>query len=302
MTAPAPDPTALALLVGIDDHGGLGAAARAQGLAQPNASHTLRRLERDLGLPLVERHARGSRLTPQGTVVVHWARRLLAEIDRLEQAAAALRESRRTTLSIGASMTVAEHLLPGWLGALQRAHPDLRVGLEVANSSAVIDAVAAGTHALGFVETPAPPAELHSRPVAQDRLTVVVAPEHRWARLRRPLATGELAAAPLVTREQGSGTRITFERALGDRPAAAPLLELGSSAAVRTAVIGGVGPAVLSTLAVAEAIAAGRLVEVQVDGLDLRRTLRAVWRSPARLDGPAADLLAEALRSRIPGY
>src|SRR5690625_6966283 len=106
MAAPAPEPTALALLVSIDDHGGLGAAARAQGPAQPNASRTLRRLERDLGLPLVERHARGSRLTPQGTVVVHWARSLLGEIDRLQQAAATLRESRRTALSIGASMKI----------------------------------------------------------------------------------------------------------------------------------------------------------------------------------------------------
>lgn len=302
MSSAHPDPTALALLVGIDDHGGLGAAARRLGLAQPNASRTLRRLERELDLPLVERHARGSRLTPQGTVIAHWARRLLADAERLGQAAAALRESRRTTLSIGASMTVAEHLLPAWLGGLQREHPDLRVGLEVANSSAVIDAVAAGTHALGFVETPEPPTRLHTRPVAQDRLTVVVDPGHRWARLRRPLTAGELAATALVTREPGSGTRITFERALGDRHITEPLLELGSSAAVRTAVIGGAGPAVLSTLAVADAIATGRLVEVQLDGPDLRRTLRAVWRSPTRLDGPAAGLISHALRSRIPEY
>ncbi|WP_238598708.1 LysR substrate-binding domain-containing protein [Saccharothrix sp. ALI-22-I] len=77
--------------------------------------------------------------------------------------------------------------------------------------------------------------------------------------------------------------------------ACAPALELGSTTAVRGAVVAGVAPAVLSVLAVATDLAEGRLIEVQVE-LDLRRVLRAVWPGGRRLVGPAAELLAVAGR------
>ncbi|EHN74839.1 LysR family, partial [Streptomyces coelicoflavus ZG0656] len=120
------------------------------------------------------------------------------------------------------------------------------------------------------------------------------------ARRRRPLLAAELAATPLVVRERGSGTRVALERAL--RRAGAeetrPLLELGSAAAVRGAVIAGTAPAVISELAVGTDLTDGRLVRVDVDGVELRRVLRAVWPSGRSLIGPAADLLAVAARRR----
>lgn len=108
----------------------------------------------------------------------------------------------------------------------------------------------------------------------------------------------ELAATPLVVREEGSGTRRTLDLALQEYDRAAPLLELGSGAAVRTSVLGGTGPAVLSTLAVEEYLESGRLVAVAVDGLDLQRVLRAVWRPPRALSGPAGELVRLITRTR----
>ncbi len=77
-----PDLAALQLLVGIDDLGGLGASARAAGVAQPNATRSVRRLEKQLGAVLVRRGRSGSVLTPEGTVVAHWAREVLADAQR----------------------------------------------------------------------------------------------------------------------------------------------------------------------------------------------------------------------------
>ena len=74
------------------------------------------------------------------------------------------------------------------------------------------------------------------------------------------------------------------------------MLELSSTSAVRSAVSAGAGPAVLSSLAVQDDLAAGRLVAVAVEGLDLRRSLRAVWPAGQRPAGPARDLLAIAAR------
>ncbi|ASO20144.1 molybdate transport repressor ModE-like protein [Actinoalloteichus hoggarensis] len=294
-----PDLRSLRLLVAVGEHGSLGRAAAQLRVSQPSASKRLALMERQLGLALVDRTRRGSTLTPGGTVVVDWARRVLDEFDGLITGARALRATHRATLRVAASMTVAEHLAPGWFGELRTAAPDLYAGLRVTNSETVAELVRSGGVDLGFVESPSAPTGLTARRVGADRLAVVVAPGHPWARRRTPLDAGELSAAPLVVREAGSGTRETLDRALA-RAGAGPatvLLELGSTTAVRSAVVAGAGPAVLSVLAVAVDLREGRLVEVAVTGVELRRTLRAVWPAGRRLVGPPADLLAIALRA-----
>ena len=150
---------------------------------------------------------------------------------------------------------------------------------------------------IGFVESPTVPHGLHSLTVARDRLVLVVAASHPWARRRLPLTIAELAATPLVVREPGSGTRTTLDLALADYERPAPLLELGSAAAIRTSVLDAVGPAVTSSLAVDKQLRSGELRAVDVDGLDLARVLRAVWRPPRQLDGPAAELIRIIRRS-----
>lgn len=128
--------------------------------------------------------------------------------------------------------------------------------------------------------------------VGADRLVLVVAPTHAWARRRTPVTAAELAATPLVLRELGSGTREVLDRALGAAGVSAtPLLELASSTALKAAAMSGSGPVCLSELAVADELATRRLVEVPLAGLDLHRPLRAVWPAGTRPTGPARDLL-----------
>ncbi|MEW1907470.1 LysR family transcriptional regulator [Kitasatospora sp. NPDC085895] len=289
-----PDPESLRLLVLVAETGSLGGAAARLGIAQPSASKRLSALERQLGLVLLDRTRRGSRLTDAGAAVVEGAQRVLLELDRLVTGAQALRSRRDAELKVAASMTVAEYLLPAWLGELRRRRPELQVSLQVTNSEHVPDLVRTGAAGLGFIEAPQPPSGLSTRQVAGDRLLVVVAPGHPWARRRRPLDAAELAATPLVLRERGSGTRDTLDRALRRAGAgdSRRLLELGSATAVRNAVIAGTGPAVMSELAVRTAVADGRLVEVETEGIDMRRSLRAVWPSGRTPTGPAAELLA----------
>jgi DNA-binding transcriptional LysR family regulator len=295
-----PDVESLRLLVLVGELGSLGRAATRLRIAQPSASKRLATLERKLGLGLVDRTRRGSALTPAGVVVAGWARRVLDELDALVTGTDALRAQRDAALRIAASMTVAEYLAPAWIGELRRQEPSLYVALQVTNSERVAELVRAGEVDVGFVESPGVPPGLSARRVATDRLVVVVAPSHPWARRRRPLLAAELAATPLVVREQGSGTRGTVERAFADArvPLAVPLVELGSTAAVRGAVLAATGPAIISELALATELAEGRLVRVDVAGLTFDRTLRAVWPAGRRLVGPAAALLAVAGRSR----
>ncbi|MFI7535545.1 LysR family transcriptional regulator [Streptosporangium sp. NPDC049376] len=289
-----PDLESLRLLVDVERLGSLGQAARAVGIAQPSASKRIMLLERRLGLPLLERTPRGSTLTPQGVMIAAWASQVLAAAEELMRGARAVRHGREAHLHIAASMTVAEYLLPRWLGELQTREPQVQVGLDVQNSAEVARLVGAGIE-LGFVEGPSVPQGLASRVVAADRLVVVVAPGHPWARRRTALLAAELAATPLVVRERGSGTRETLDRALVGHEVAAPRLELGSNAAVKGAAGEGAAPAVLSGYAVEGELVTGRLIEVVTKGIDLERRLRAIWRRGRTPTGPAATLLRISL-------
>src|SRR5699024_10291695 len=131
------------------------------------------------------------------------------------------------------------------------------------NSARVGELARDGAVDLGFVESPQAHTGLRSRTVAHDRLVLTVPSDHPWAR-RRPVGPRELARTPLVSREPGSGTRETVDQAMAAHGLrlAPPLLELGSSTAVRSAVLAGAGPALVSELVVAGALARAALVEV----------------------------------------
>ena len=290
-----PDLDSLALLLEVAATGSLGRAAVAHGLSQPAVSARIKGMEALVGFALVERSARGSSLTPAGALVADWARDVLAAATVLDTGITSLRADRDGRLRVAASLTVAEHLLPGWLVRLAAQRPDTAVSLAAMNSVEVGRAVLEGRADLGFVEGPQVPAGLDARVVGRDRLVLVVPPGHPWARRRTPVPADELAGTRLVQREPTSGTRTALEAALSRwAPLAAPLLELSTTAAVRAAVAAGAGPAVLSDLGVGDDVAAGRLVLVAVRGADLTRQLRAVWPAGQRPTGPARDLLAIA--------
>jgi DNA-binding transcriptional LysR family regulator len=260
--------------------GSISAAAREHHLSQPSATERLRHLERRVGVALLRRGPGGSAPTTQGQAVAEWAQDVLASIDRLAVGVAALRTpAERHPLRIMASLTVAEYALPDWLHA-HRAAGGGAVELAVGNSVAVARTVGDGDVVLGFVETPRRFPGLSSAVVGGDVLTVVVSPDHPWARRRRALSPTDLAATPLLLREQGSGTRDAFEAALAavGLAVATPLAALASTTTLKAAAMAGDGPSVLSELAVAGELATGRLVAVPVTGLDLRREFRALWR------------------------
>jgi DNA-binding transcriptional LysR family regulator len=296
-----PDLGALEVLLAVARTGSLNAAAGEVGVSQQAVSSRIRSIEAQTGVVLIRRGPRGSQLTDDGIVVAEWAARLLEVATEFDAGLATLRHDHRRRLRVSASLTIAEHLLPSWLvsfrtaGVRRAGHPT-DIELTAVNSETVIGHVLEGHADLGFVEGPRVPAALRSRIVGQDELVMVVAPAHPWARRRLPVAAAELAAASLVTREYGSGTREALETALRDVLGASyvqatPAISLSSGTAIRAAVLAGAGPAVISSLAVREDISRGQLVPVPVSGLDLRRALRAVWHGDRQPPAGAARVL-----------
>ncbi|MFJ2299982.1 LysR family transcriptional regulator [Oerskovia paurometabola] len=308
----------LELLVATDRHGSISAAARALGVSQPSASAGMRRLETHLDLELVTRSTRGARLTETGRATATWAREVIEASDRFETSAAALREAPSARIRIAASLTIAEYLAPRWLATLAASAPSASLGrpgapgnpggvgtrtpppdveLLVRNSRTVMDLVLADEADLGFIESSTMRRGLRSRTLARDELLVVVAPAHPWASRRRRTATvDELLGGGLVVRERGSGTRETLEKSLVAAGARLPehLPYLGSTASLKTAVQYGGAVAVLSRLTVADDLARGSLVQVDVPGLDLSRRLRMVWKDGTDLPAAARRIAAVA--------
>jgi DNA-binding transcriptional LysR family regulator len=321
------DVSALRALREVGRQGSIAAAASVVGVSQQALSARMRTLERDMGVTLLARTPSGSHLTEQGRLVVGWAEDVLDAADRLDAGLRSIRSGVSHRLAIAASQTIAEHLVPHWLVELRSVeqasvgqrnvgqrnvgrgnvgqniaeqspgYPPTVVELTVANSTGVLDLVRAGKARLGFIETPHLPSDLVTEHVRDDELLVVTAPGHPWARRRRPLSFAQIAAVPLVMREAGSGTRdtLTDQLAAQDPPLRPEIaMELGTSAAVRSAIAAGVGPGVLSRLAVRDDLVLGRLVAVELAGPALTRQLTAVWKPDDPLPPEAERLLAVA--------
>lgn len=312
MTGAWPDLDDLALLVVVAETGSIGQAAQRRGVAQPSVSRRMAALERRLGVQVLLRSPRGTTLTPAGRVIVDWAAVLLGAAEDFTRSVTTLRaqaasaEDGGGAVSAGVSMTLAEHLAPSWLAALRapagRSAPT--VSFVVANSTEVGALVESGELEIGFLESPSVPGGLRRSRFGGDRLVVAVAPGHRWATVRE-VTIEELSRTPLLVREVGSGTRETIEQALASRGfGMSPALEMASNSALRAAAVAGMGPVVLSDLALASEFVDGRLVPVTVPGLDLSRPFTAVWLRAEPLSPRAKALLAavrraEALR-RVP--
>lgn len=309
LSSQVPSLEALQVLLAVDRAGSLRAAAVEVGVSQQAVSARMRSIEAQVGVPLLSRSPRGSQLNQAGVLCAQWAFRVLEAAAELDAGITSLRTDRRSHLRVAASQTIAEHLMPGWLVALQARRPrgsglGPEIELTATNSEAVVELVLSGAADVGFVEGPGVPRGLRSRVVAQDRLAVVVPPTHRWARRRSPVPAAELAETPLVSRESGSGTRKALADALISHlppgaTLAAPAMELSSAGAVRAAVVAGAGPGAMSLLAVSDDLALGRLVEVQLADVDLTRRLRAVWQGAGQPPaGPVRDLIAVAVIPR----
>jgi DNA-binding transcriptional LysR family regulator len=297
-----PDVSALALLVDVARLGSIGAGARSRGTTQQAASERLRSLEAQVGFAVLQRGPRGSTLTASGTVLVGWAARLLEVAEEVDGAIATLRDDSRRELRVAASMTIAEHLVPRWLVRLRQRQvreggTPTTVSLHAANSRAVVEAVVDGSADVGFVEGAQAPRSLASLDLGSDELVLVVQPAAPLADVRRPLSPRQVSELVLTSRERGSGTRDVVEQALSGLglSMAPPEAELTTSSAVRSSVLAGGAPAFLSSLVVEGDLATGDLVAVPTEGLDLRRTFRAVWNGrEAPPAGPVRELLGLA--------
>src|SRR5215217_753071 len=229
------DSTRLRLLVELERHGSVSAAAQAIGIGQSSASEHLRLLETAAGQRLVERNGRGSRLTEAGSLLAVRAREALAALHAGEEELGALAGLEAGTIHIGASTTPGVYLLPDTLGCFRRDHPHVDVVVEIASTDEMIERLLAGRAQLALVGETEVDERVELTPFLADEIIGIAKPGLLRIKGGR-IKADALVDQTLLVREVGSSTRQTSERALGQagvRPKR--VWELDSSEAIKRA-------------------------------------------------------------------
>jgi DNA-binding transcriptional LysR family regulator len=276
-------------------------AADALGLAPPSVSAAVASLEREFGTKLFHRVGRGIALTEGGKLLLDEAHTLVNRADAVKLAMREFTGLSRGRLDIKASQTIASHFLPSRLVDFHQAYPGVALVVSLGNSTQVVEAIIRGNIELGFVEGPEEEfqdSRLAIEMIARDDLVMVVSVSHPWA-TREKLTVDDLTAGKWVLREDGSGTRAAFVRALDALGIAYGKLniaiELPSNEAVLAAVLAGAGATILSARVCADVIKGGTLKRLPVSLAP--RAFYAVQHAD-RYRSRAVSALLEILRTR----
>lgn len=286
----------LRLFLALADTGSVGAAARATHVTQPTASMQLREITDSVGVPLYEVISRRVHLTDAGRALAKTARAIAGEWESFEQQVDAMKGLTRGRLKV-AVVSTAKYFVPRLLGTFCERHPKIEISLEVLNRDGVVGRLRENRDDLYVMSMPPPDMELEDRILMPNPLVVIAAASHplatRTARAR--LRLRDLQRVRFVLREPGSGTRMAtdahFERH-GFRPDLR--LELGSNEAIREAVAGRLGVAVVSVHALGEHPAEHGVRVLDVAGFPIRSRWHVVHPKGKRLS-PIAGVFLEHL-------
>jgi DNA-binding transcriptional LysR family regulator len=233
-----------------------------------------------------------------GHEVLATARTIDDSLEALRERLAARQGLQEGRLRV-AAVSTAEYFLPRLMGEFHRQYPRIEVALLVENRDAIVSRFSHNSDDLYVMTRPPEERSVRSEPLVRNPLVVVASPDHPWTGRRR-IRAAELSAQPFVVREQGSGTRAWADAwltARGVRLSAS--LELGSNEAVKQAVRGGFGIAILSVHSLLLERAQGVIAILDVAGTPIRSSWHLVSQASKQL-GPAADAFRRHARKAAP--
>ncbi len=244
-------------------------AAEALHMTQPAVTFQVRQLEEYFNTRLFDRTHNKVNLTPAGSKVYEFSDRIFDLYDEMENSVRELTGEISGALTIGASTTIAEYMLPTLLGQFKAKYPEINIRLKVSNTEGIVSMVEHNVIDLGVVEASVLNKNLIVEVCHDDHLVVVSPPEHELARRTQPLTPKDLKKFPFICREEGSGTREVIIQYLQDN-GVNPVdmnfcLELGSPESLKGAVEAGMGISILSRSTIDKELKLGTLHEIQLD-------------------------------------
>jgi len=283
----------LRLFLGLSELGSVSAVARRFHVTQPTVSMQLRDLSESAGMPLYEVIGKRVHLTSAGEEIARSARTMLDEWEECATRLVAMKGIKRGRLRV-AMVSTAKYFIPRLLGLFCAKHPEIEIALEVLNRDGVIHRLRQNRDDLYIMSMPPSDMDVVQQTFLPNPLVMVAPKDHRLTAKGR-LRLRDAARERFILREPGSGTRLacdTFFAKRGFTPQVR--LELGSNEAIKQAVAGGLGIAVLSRHALGDSLEEGALKVLDVSGFPIHSHWFTVHLKGKRLS-PTAQAFLEFL-------
>ncbi|MEK7712776.1 MAG: selenium metabolism-associated LysR family transcriptional regulator [Nitrospirota bacterium] len=231
-------------------------------LTQPAVSLLVQAIEETYETKLFDRASNTVTLTPAGEMLYRYAKEILNLYAAAEKNIGEIIGFVKGSISVGASSTIGNYLLPGVIAAFRKTHPKIKVHLLIGNTKRVVELLNAGNIDIGLVEGDVARQKMVVDKLVADELALIVPPLHPLAK-KRNVSIFEITKEPFIFREEGSGTRQVIEKYLG-KYSITPQnmmisMVLGSTEAIKESVENGIGIAIVSRWAVRKEIKYGTL-------------------------------------------
>jgi DNA-binding transcriptional LysR family regulator len=257
-------------VISLVEEGSFSRAAKKMHLTQPALTKNIKSVEDCLGLRVVNRSNAGITLTAEGHVIFNYARRIIKLRNEAREKIVQMQGNTGGEIYIGASTIPATYILPSALSLFRKKYDNVRVHVQTADSEETMNMVLAGEVEIGLIGKKPLNKKLLSDLLWKDRLVLAVSLNHPWCK-KKSITLEELAQEPFILREKGSATRDVLEFYLKEHKTVSLAQfnicsELGSSEAVKEAIIAGLGVSILSLHAIKRELLQGLLGEIKIAG------------------------------------
>ncbi|HHY73439.1 MAG TPA: LysR family transcriptional regulator [Bacillus bacterium] len=270
-------------------------AAKELHMSQPAVSQHIQALEQRMGTTLLERTNKYVRLNKAGEIVYHTGIEILQAYTRMNNLVNDLVFIGKGEVSIGASYTFGEYILPHIIAQLRQEFPLIIPKIVIGNTHNIAEMIDLKQLDVGIVEGHFKQDRIKIEPFADDKMFVVISTNHRLAN-KMEILLSDLQNETWILRETGSGTREAAETMFSNfKFTPKEIMEFGSTQIIKESVEAGVGISLLSHWAVRKEVNLGSLKLLKVNGNPIIRKF-SIIRKKTEFHTKASELFLEILQ------
>ncbi|SFD90035.1 DNA-binding transcriptional regulator, LysR family [Lentibacillus persicus] len=276
-------------------------AAKILYVTQPTITSQIKSLEEELNTKLFERTTKKVALTQSAKILLKYAREIVQMNDAARKEITDMERTTYGDLGMGCSLTIGEYILPEFLKQFKEMYPLIQIQVNIANSQAIISSIKDQLIDVGLIETPIEDEQICLEPFLEDELVLIAAPDY-FPEVDNYLTIEQVKNAPLIFREEGSGTRSVvnhyMEKAGLTKNDLQIVMELGSTEAIKAAVESGLGVSFISKNAIKKEQKLGLLKAYSISEIKLKRSFYIAHRKKHVLKS-TTELFLDTLRGIV---
>ncbi|MFD1705693.1 selenium metabolism-associated LysR family transcriptional regulator [Siminovitchia sediminis] len=276
-------------------------AAKMLFVTQPTISAQIKALEEELGTKLFERTTKKVEMTQPASILLRYAKKIVHLSDSAQKEILVFEDNVYGDLKMGCSFTIGEYVLPEFLKLFKDDYPHIQMSVDITNSNNIVSNIKNQFIDVGLIETPIEDPQIAVEPFMGDELILIAAPGY-FPDNEITISAGRLKNIPLIVREKGSGTRAVVNQYLnqagmGDEELNI-VMELGSTEAVKSAVVSKLGVSIISKSAIQKELKLKLLKAYPIKDISFFRHFYIAYRKNAVLK-QAAELFVEQVKKTV---